>query len=77
MKGLAIKNESERQRKVKLSPEGLANSKCHFVNGFSHSAMAHTYTRTLQLSDSVNIQNLLSRDQKSYRARRGSNLRAN
>ena len=39
IKGLTIKNESNRQRKVELSPEGLANSKLDFFNGFSHSAV--------------------------------------
>ena len=39
IKGLTIKNKNERQRKVEKSPKGLANSKFHFFNGFSHSAL--------------------------------------
>ena len=41
IKGLTIKNERKRQRKVEKSPEGLANSKCRFFNGFSHSAVVY------------------------------------
>ena len=41
IKGLTIKNESKRQRKNELSPEGLANYKCHVSNDFSQSAMEH------------------------------------
>ena len=31
-----MKDESERQRTVELSSEGMANSECYFFNGFSH-----------------------------------------
>ena len=48
IKGLTIKNESKRQRKVDLYPEGLVNSKCKFFNGFSHRAM-------MQFQNSVHL----------------------
>ena len=34
-----IRDESERQRKIELSNKGMANIKCHFLNGVSHSVL--------------------------------------
>ena len=45
IKGFTFEYQIVRQRKVELSNEGMANSKCQFFDGCSHSAMQCTDCR--------------------------------